>query len=83
MLAPFRPAARRPTAARLFVALGRWDRIVPTGGPARLGRAWGIVPRAYPRGHLTLLFGSAALRRDLAAFLSVSDAPTGRRPGPA
>lgn len=83
MLAPFRPASRRPNASRLFLALGRYDRIVPPGGPARLARAWGIAPRTYRRGHLTLLFASAALRRDLAAFLAVSGGPTGRRPGPA
>jgi hypothetical protein len=83
MLAPFRPAARRPTAARLLVALGRHDRIVRPRGPAALARAWGVTPRVYPRGHLTLLFGSAALRRDLAAFLAVSGGPTGRRPATA
>lgn len=67
-LAPFDPAARPPTARRILVAAGRHDRIV-LGGPERLARAWGLAPRAYPRGHLTLLFGCRPLRRDLGAFL--------------
>jgi hypothetical protein len=80
MLAPFRPAARIPTAARLLVALGRYDRVVPPRGPLALARAWGIAPRVHPRGHLTLLFASGAVRRDVAGFLSAS--PPGTRPGP-
>ena len=83
MLAPFRPAGRSPTAARLLVALGRYDRVVLPRGPAALARAWGLAPRIYPRGHLTLLFASGAVRRDLAGFLAVSAAPPGTRPGPA
>jgi len=67
-LAPFDPAARAPTARRILVAAGLHDRIV-LGGPERLARAWGLAPRAYPRGHLTLLFACRALRRDLGAFL--------------
>ena len=82
-LLPLLPARRPPAAARLFVAAGRYDRVVPFLGPARLARAWGIAPRIYPRGHLTLLFASGALRRDLAGFLAVSASPPGRRPGPA
>jgi dienelactone hydrolase len=83
MLAPFRPAARHPAASRLFLAAGRHDRVVPLLGPARLARAWGVAPRIYPRGHLTLLFASDALRRDLSAFLAVSASPPGTHPGPA
>jgi len=67
-LAPFDPAGRPPTARRILVAAGLHDRIV-LGGPERLARAWGLASRAYPRGHLTLLFGCRALRRDLGAFL--------------
>jgi predicted alpha/beta hydrolase family esterase len=70
MLAPFRPDARRPTAGRVLLAAGRHDRIVSPGAAAALGRAWGIEPRLYPRGHLTLLFACAALRRDVARFLA-------------
>jgi hypothetical protein len=69
MLAPFRADARRPSAGRVFLAIGREDRIAPGAGALALARAWGVEPRLYPRGHLTLLFGCRALRRDLAAFL--------------
>ncbi|HET8540797.1 MAG TPA: hypothetical protein VFL83_13080 [Anaeromyxobacter sp.] len=70
MLAPFRPGARRPTARRTFLAAGREDRIAPPGDAFVLARAWGIEPRLYPRGHLTLLFACRAVRRDLARFLA-------------
>jgi predicted alpha/beta hydrolase family esterase len=70
MLAPFRPGARRPTARRTFVAAGREDRIAPPGDAIALARAWGVEPRLYDRGHLTLLFGCRAVRRDLARFVS-------------
>ncbi len=70
MLAPFRAEARSPTAARVFVAVGREDRIALSRGTLALARAWGVAPRVYPRGHLTLLFACRALRRDLAAFLA-------------
>jgi predicted alpha/beta hydrolase family esterase len=70
MLAPFRADARRPTARRTFVAAGREDRIAPPSGAIALARAWGVEPRLYDRGHLTLLFACRALRRDLARFLS-------------
>jgi hypothetical protein len=69
LLAPFRAAARRPTARRIFVAAGRYDRVVPSAAPVGLAQAWGVAPRLYPRGHLTLLFACRELRRDLAAFL--------------
>ncbi len=67
-LAPFDPALRTPTARRLFIAGGLHDRIVPSAGPGALSRAWGLAPRLYPRGHISLLFLCRALRRDLAQF---------------
>lgn len=69
MLAPFRPDLRRPTAREILVAVGSEDRIALPAGAHALARAWRVAPRVYPRGHLTLLFGCRALRRDLAAFL--------------
>lgn len=69
MLAPFRADARHPTAGRVFLAIGRDDRIAPGEGALALARAWGAEPRVYPRGHLTLLFACRALRKDLARFL--------------
>lgn len=70
MLAAFRADARRPTARRLLVAAGREDRVAPPAGALALARAWGLEPRLYPRGHLTLLFACRAARRDVARFLS-------------
>jgi pimeloyl-ACP methyl ester carboxylesterase len=69
MLAPFRAAARPPSAAEVLVAVGREDRIALAPGALGLARAWGTEPRVYRRGHLTLLFGCRPLRRDVAAFL--------------
>lgn len=69
-LAPFRPGERRPTARRILVAAGSEDRIVPAEGTLRLASAWGVSPRVYPRGHLTLLFACRALRRDVGRFLA-------------
>jgi pimeloyl-ACP methyl ester carboxylesterase len=77
MLAPFRAEARPLTAARALVAIGREDRIALARGTLALARAWGLEPRVYPRGHLTLLFACRALRRDLAAFLA-GEAPGAR-----
>ncbi|HZY03823.1 MAG TPA: hypothetical protein VFF02_09990 [Anaeromyxobacteraceae bacterium] len=68
-LEPFSALSRRPTARRLLVALGLDDVIAGREQPERLARAWGQAPRLYPRGHLTLLFACAAVRRDVAAFL--------------
>ena len=68
-LAPFDPAARAPGAGRLFVAAGAHDRIAPPAGPLGLARAWGVAPRVYPRGHLSLLFLCRALRRELGEFV--------------
>lgn len=70
MLAPFRPDLRAPTAREVFLAVGSEDRIALTGGALALARAWATTPRLYARGHLTLLFGCRALRRDLARFLA-------------
>jgi hypothetical protein len=67
---PFRPGARRPGTRRIFVAAGAFDRVVPPAGPVGLARAWGVEPRLYPRGHMTLLFACGALRRDLSRFLA-------------
>ncbi len=67
-LAPLDPARRRPTARRLLVAGGAHD-VIALRGPESLARAWGLEPRLYPRGHLTLLFACRALRRDVLRFL--------------
>jgi len=67
-LAPFDPAPRTCTARRLFIATGRYDRIVPIAGPASLARAWSVAPRLYPRGHISLLFLCSELRHDLLRF---------------
>lgn len=85
-LEPLAPRRRTPTARRLLVAVGLDDVIAGREEPERLARAWGVAPRLYPRGHLTLLFACGALRRDLAAFLRAttsSASPPGRRPAPA
>lgn len=85
-LEPLSPRSRRPTARRLLVAAGRDDLIAGREAPEALAHAWGVAPRVYPRGHLTLLFACQALRRDLAAFLrdatGSSSSPPGRRPAP-
>jgi hypothetical protein len=73
MLAPFRAGSRRPTADRVLLAMGREDRIAPAPATLALARAWGVGPRVYPRGHLTLLFACRALRRDLARFVAGAD----------
>jgi pimeloyl-ACP methyl ester carboxylesterase len=70
MLAPFRPDRRPPPAGQVMIAVGRHDRIALTSGSLRLARAWGVEPRVYLRGHLTLLFACRALRRDLARFVA-------------
>ncbi|HEU4385740.1 MAG TPA: hypothetical protein VFR85_19800 [Anaeromyxobacteraceae bacterium] len=69
VLEPLSPRGRRPTALRLFLAVGLDDVVAGREQPERLARAWGLEPRRYPRGHLTLLFACRALRRDVAAFL--------------
>jgi pimeloyl-ACP methyl ester carboxylesterase len=69
MLAPFRPDLRPAPAGAVLLAVGREDRIALPAGALALARAWRVTPRVYPRGHLTLLFGCRALRRDLSGFL--------------
>ncbi|HYD54106.1 MAG TPA: alpha/beta hydrolase family protein, partial [Gemmatimonadaceae bacterium] len=69
MLMPFRAHARRSRAGRVLVAVGIADGIARTAAATELARAWGADFRVYPRGHITLLFLCAALRRDLRAFL--------------
>ena len=46
------------------------DRIAGAASALALAERWGATARAYARGHLTLLFACAAVRRDLAAFVS-------------
>lgn len=67
-LACLAPLARRPTAHRVLLAAGDADAIA-MGGPAALARAWGVPLTRHPRGHLTLLFGCRALRREVADLL--------------
>jgi hypothetical protein len=69
-LAPFDPRRRPAPASRLFLAVGQHDRVALPEGALSLAAAWGVAPRVYPRGHLTLLFSCRALRRDLEAFVS-------------
>ena len=68
MLAPFRPDLRVPTARRSLVVMGREDRIALPAGAAALAQAWGAQLAAYPRGHMTLVFGCPAARRQVARF---------------
>lgn len=68
LLSPLSPASRRPTASRVLLAAGRHDAIVPPAGPETLARAWGLAPRLFGRGHITLLFACLALRREVAAL---------------
>jgi len=68
LLAPLRPAARRPRARRILIAVGEDDRIASPGAARALARSWGVTPSVHPRGHLTLLFGCRALRRQLAGL---------------
>jgi len=68
-LRPLVPLDRRPTSRRVLVAAGVEDRIA-LSGPSDLATAWGVPLRAYPRGHMTLLFACAAARRDVSTFLS-------------
>jgi len=75
MLAPFDPGARPPVARRVFLAAGRQDGVATRRGHLPLTRGWGVTPRAYDRGHLTLLFGCRQVRTDLAAFLT-AEPPT-------
>ena len=75
LLAPFDAGARRPLARRIFVATGRHDGVATQRGPLPLVHGWGVLPHAYARGHLTLLFACRQVRADLAAFLGAVPAP--------
>jgi len=75
LLAPLSPASRAPTAARILVAAGAHDAIVPPEVPEELARAWGVEPRLYPRGHLTLIFACRALRRAVAELARLAARP--------
>jgi pimeloyl-ACP methyl ester carboxylesterase len=68
-LRPLDPGSRRPTAREILIAAGAFDAVAPPEGARALARAWGAPARTYPRGHLTLLFGCRALRRDAHGFL--------------
>jgi hypothetical protein len=52
----------------VLLAAGDADAIA-VGGPAALARAWGVPLSRHARGHLTLLFGCRALRREVADLL--------------
>lgn len=69
-LAPFSPGERRPHVKRLLIGAGLHDLIAPASAAVSLADAWGVTPRLYPRGHLTLLFACRAIRRDLLALVS-------------
>jgi hypothetical protein len=43
------------------------------GGARAIARAWGIPLREFSRGHMTLLFGCKALRREVATFAAGGD----------
>jgi hypothetical protein len=69
-LAPFDPGARAPVARRVFLATGHHDAVATRRGHLPVVHGWGVRPRCYERGHLTLLFACRQVRADLAAFLS-------------
>jgi hypothetical protein len=69
MVASLDPGARPLQAQRLFLAVGRQDAVATRRGHLPAVQGWGMVPRYYPRGHLTLLFACRQVRTDLAAFL--------------
>jgi hypothetical protein len=68
-LACFDPRGRAPAAGRVFLAIGRYDRIALDAGGRALAAAWRVAPALYARGHLTLLFCCRALLRDLGRFV--------------
>jgi hypothetical protein len=57
-------------ARRVFLASGRHDAVATRRGHQPVVHGWGILPRCYDRGHLTLLFACRQVRADLAAFLA-------------
>jgi hypothetical protein len=68
-LGPFDPGQRPPVSRRIFLAHGRHDGVATSRGPRPLVQGWGVMAHAYPRGHLTLLFGCRQVRADLLTFL--------------
>jgi hypothetical protein len=68
MLSPFRPDLRAPTARRSLIVSGLEDGIALAASAAALARAWEAPLSAHRRGHLTLLFGCPAARREVARF---------------
>jgi hypothetical protein len=70
LLAPFDPGARPAPASRILVAAGRHDGVATARGPLPLLHGWGVLPRTYARGHLTLLFACRQARSDVVAFLA-------------
>jgi hypothetical protein len=71
-LAPLDPAGRAPTTRRILLAAAAHDRVATPAGALRLAQAWGLEPAVYPRGHLSLLFACAAVRRDVATLLTAA-----------
>jgi hypothetical protein len=69
LLAPFDPGRRPAVARRVFLAVGRHDGVATTRAALPVVHGWEVLPRSYPRGHLTLLFACRRVRADLAAFL--------------
>ena len=76
LLRPFDPGARPLVARRVFLAAGRQDGVATRRGHLPVVRGWGVAPRAYDRGHLTLLFGCRQVRADLEAFLRADQPAT-------
>ncbi len=68
MLSPFRPDLREPTARRALVVVASEDGIALPAGATALARAWGARLAVHRRGHLTLVFGCPAARREVARF---------------
>ncbi|HEX9050040.1 MAG TPA: hypothetical protein VF841_05850 [Anaeromyxobacter sp.] len=69
VLSPFDPLRALRPRSPLFLAVGLYDRIALPDGALALGRAWGVQPRVYARGHLSLLFLCRALIEDLRRFV--------------
>jgi hypothetical protein len=82
-LAPFDPRRLATPRSRLLVAVGRHDAIALPSPALALAAAWGVAPRVYPRGHLTLLFACRALRADLRRFWAHASGEAAARSGPA
>lgn len=70
LLAPFDPGARPRVARHVFLAAAHHDAVATRRGHLPLVHGWGVRPRCYDRGHLTLLFACRQVRADLATFLA-------------